>query len=170
MEVVVNSYPIDVLAAHYRVYGEIRTRGDPTTYFNDQNVSTLIVFDATLIPLRQDMRLPAMSVTKLNIPKTEPQIFTLGQFQPAIRPLPKTEQVVCLTDTYLLQGTLHMAQETRAEDAFYVMPGPFFYVTGLDVHSLFPLATEVNAHSELGFIRGSAVRAFFARQDAISGS
>jgi|YNPNPStandDraft_1061719.scaffolds.fasta_scaffold41374_3 hypothetical protein len=161
MDVIVKSYPVDIMTAHYRVYGEIRTRGDPVLFLNDQNVSTLTVYDATLMPLRQGMRLGAVSTDELHVPKHEPQVIILGNFIPETRPLPKTERLICFTDTYILRGTFHMSVETKVHDVFYAQPGPFFAVTRLDIHALYPLAVEVKANAELAYLRGAAVRAFY---------
>lgn len=161
LRIVVNNYPVDILAAHYRVYGELRTRGDPTVFLNDEMVGSLTVYDAILTPLRADVRIKPMAVDVLHIPKTEPQIITLGGFKPQIPPMPKAVRMVCITDTYVLRGNIHMAPDTLPQDAFYVHSGPFFYVTKLDIMSLYPLGIQVKAHSELGYIRGSAVRAFY---------
>ncbi len=161
MQVVMTHYAVDILTAHYRVYGEIRTRGDPTLFFNDQSVSTLTVYDATFIPLRQGMRLGALTTEELHIPRVEPQIITLGNYVPQIRPLPKAEQLVCFTDTYLLRGTFHMSPDTRIQDVFYMQSGPFFYVSQADIYGLYNLAVDVKARAELAYIRGQAVRAFF---------
>jgi hypothetical protein len=164
LKIVVASYAADILTPHYRVYGELRTRGDPTIFLNDQTVGTLTLYDAVLTPIRPEMRVSPMSVDVLHIPKHEPHIITLGGFSPQIPPLPKTEPLICFTDTYMLRGLFHMARETRVEDVFHAHPGPFFYVSHLDIASLYPLGIQVAAHSELGYIRGSAVRAFFRPQ------
>lgn len=161
LRVVVTSYAADILTAHYRVYGELRTRGDPTIFLNDATVGALTIYDAILTPLRPEVQLEPMAVDVLHIPKTEPQVITLGGFKPQIAPLPKAVRMVCLTDTFVLRGNVHMAPDTLPQDAFYVHPGPFFYVTKLDVMSLYPLGIQVKAHSELGYIRGAAVRAFY---------
>ncbi|HEC21381.1 MAG TPA: hypothetical protein ENI95_00530, partial [Chloroflexi bacterium] len=124
MQVQVRSYPVDVLTAHYRVYGELQTRGDPTIFLNDENVSTLTVYDATLMPLRQGMRLGAVMAREIHIPKNEPQVLILGNFEPEVRPLPKTANLICFTDTYVLRGTFHMGLETQISDLFYVQAGP----------------------------------------------
>ncbi len=163
MEIIVQSYPVDILTSHYRVYGEIRTRGDPSIFLNDQAVSTLTVYDATLIPLRPGVRVGAMMMDELYIPKSEPQIITLGDYEPVVRPLPKQERLICLTDTYLLRGTFHMGPETRVEDVFYALPGPFFSITHVDIFALYPLAIDVKARSELGYLRGLSVRAFYSQ-------
>ncbi len=161
LRIVVTNYTVDILTAHYRVYGILRTRGDPTVFLNDETVGSLTVYDAVLTPLRADVRIEPMAVDVLHIPKTEPQVITLGDFKPQILPLPKSVRMVCITDTYVLRGNIHMAPDTLPQDAFYVHRGPFFYVTKLDIMSLYPLGIQVNAHSELGYIRGSAVRAFY---------
>lgn len=163
LKVVVQTYPVDILTAHYRVYGEIRTRGYPTIFLNDDSISTLTIYDATLMPLRQGMLVGAMSMDELQVPKTEPQVITFGNFEPEIKLLPKAERLICFTDTYLLRGTFHMSQETKTKDVFYVQPGPFFPTTIVDINSLYPLAVEVKAHSQLGYLRGDAVRAFYAQ-------
>lgn len=165
MQVIVNKYPVDILSPHYRVYGEIWTRGDPTIFLNDQSVSTLTIHDATLVPLRQGVRLGPMSMDELYIPKTEPQIITLGNYEPQVRPLPKAERLICFTDTYLLRGTFHMSPETRVEDVFYIQPGPFFAMTHVDIFGFYPLAIDVKARSELGYLRGLSVRAFYRQAD-----
>jgi hypothetical protein len=166
MQVIVNTFPVDILTAHYRVYGEIRTRGNPTIFLNDQNVSTLTIYDATLTPLRPGMKLGAVAADELHIPKTEPQVIILGNYKPEIMPLPKKERLICFTDTYILRGTFHMGSETRIEDVFYALPGPFFEATKLDIYSLYPLAVEVNAHAELAYIRGKAARAFYRQPES----
>lgn len=163
MEVIVQSYPVDILTAHFRVYGEIRTRGDPSMFLNDQSVSTLTIYDASLMPLRTGMRVGAMMMDELHIPKTEPHIITLGEYEPLVKPLPKRERLICLTDTYLLRGIFHMAPETRVEDVFYAQPGPFFSITRVDIFALYPLAIDVKARSELGFVRGLAISAFYSQ-------
>lgn len=161
MQVIVNTYPVDILTPHYRVYGELRTRGDPTLFLNDESNATLTVHDATLIPLRQDMRLGAVTMDELHIPKHEPQVLTVGDYTPQVRPLPKAVRLICFTDTYLLRGTFHMSPETRTNDVFYSRQSLFFAVTDLDTYSLYPLAVEVKARSALAYLRGGSVRAFY---------
>ena len=45
LEPVLEKYPVDILTAHYRVYGEFQPRGDPHMYFNSENVDSLIIHD-----------------------------------------------------------------------------------------------------------------------------
>jgi hypothetical protein len=170
MQVQVRSYAVDVLTAHYRVTGELRPRGDPTMFLNDHNVSTLTVFDAVLMPLHQDMRLGAVAADELQVPKTEPQVIILGNFVPEVKPLPKTERLICFTDTYVLRGTFHMGPETQVMDVFYALPGPFFVASRLDIFALYPLAVEVHAMAELAFVQGRAVRAFYQPEEGETGS
>ncbi len=165
MEIQLRSYAVDILTAHYRVTGELRTRGDPTMFLNEANVSTLTVHDAVLMPLRTGMRLGAVAASILHIPKTEPQVLILGNFVPEIKPLPKVERLICFTDTYVLRGNFHMGLETHVSDVFYALPGPFFYATQLDIFALYPLAVEVHAMAELAYIQGSAVRAFYVPEE-----
>ena len=160
---VLQSYPCDILTAHYRVYGELRPRGEPAVYFNSEGIDSFTIYDATMMPLREGMRLGGVSSDELFIPSTEPQVIILGNYEPAVRLLPRKERLICFTDTYLLRGTFHMASETRTSDVFWSNIGPFFAATMVDIYSLYPLATEVKANAPLCYLRGDAVRAFYAQ-------
>lgn len=162
MQIIINAYPVDLLTPHYRIYGELRVRGDPSVSLNEPSVDTLTVHDAVMLPLHEGMRLGAVDVETLYVPKAEPQIITLGDFKPMVKPLPRTERLICFTDTYLLRGTFHMAFETQVQDTFSVQGGPFFTATNVDIFSLYPLPVEVKASSTLAYVRGDAVRSFYS--------
>ncbi len=165
MQILVNRYPADILTTHYRVYGELVARGDPAIYFNATDLLALSIIDATLMPLRQGMRLGPVSMDELFIPRTEPQVIILGSYEPAVRPLPRKENLICFTDTYLLRGTFHMGMDTNPEDIFFTAGGrAFHYATNLDIYSLYPLAVDVKASAALAFVRGEAVRAFYLQE------
>jgi hypothetical protein len=165
VQIVINRYPADILTAHYRVYGELVARGDPTIYFNASDLLAIAIADATLMPLRQGMRLGAVSMDELFIPRSEPQVIILGGYEPTVKPLPRKEHLICFTDTYLLRGTFHMGMDTRPEDVFFTIGGRMYhYATNLDIYSLYPLAVDVKASAELAFVRGDAVRAFYLQE------
>jgi hypothetical protein len=164
MQIQLQNYPVDVLTAHYRVYGELRSRGEPSVFLNDEEVETLTIYDATLMPLRQGMRLGAVTAAELHVPKTEPQVLILGGYIPEVKPLPKTSELICFTDTYVLRGTFHMGMEVKVPDLFYVQDIPFFPVTKLDIFALYPMAMEVKVMAELAYVQGDAVRAFYEKQ------
>jgi hypothetical protein len=164
MQIQVHSFPVDVLTPHYRIYGELRSRGEAAVFLNDEEVETLTIHDATLMPLRQGMRLGAVTAAEIHVPKTEPQVLILGGYVPEVKPLPKTSELVCFTDTYVLRGTFHMGMEVKVLDLFYVQNIPFFPVTKLDVFTLYPMAVEVKVMAELAYVQGNAVRAFYETQ------
>lgn len=167
MEVLVQNFPVDILTPHYRVYGEIRTIGDPLIFLNDKNTQVLTIHDVVLLPLRKQVRLGSVSVDKFHIPVTEVHIISLGNYQPTITPLPKTEQLICFTDTFLLRGTFHMSVETRVQDVFWSSSGAFFAITNVDILSLYPLQADVQAYTTLGYVRGEKVRGFFNYQESV---
>jgi hypothetical protein len=166
LQVQTNSYAVDILTAHYRVSGEIRILGNPIHYLNDQLVSSLTVYDATLVPIQSGVRVSAMSAEELYVPKTEPQIIILGSRAPdETSPLPKSENMVCFTDTYVVRGTFHMRQDVQTHDTFSAEYGPYFLVSKLNIATLYAVAVEVKAMANQAYILGTAVRAFFAPED-----
>jgi len=166
MEIKTSDFPVDILTAHYRVYGELRILGHPTHYLNNETTTSVTVHDATLMPIRMGVRVGAMSVDKLNVPMNEPQLIIIGQLdRTETRPLPKAARMICFTDTYLVRGTFHMAAEARPHDVFYAAKGAFFLATKLDIVTLYQVAVDVRTAAEMAYIRGSAVRAFFEEED-----
>lgn len=163
MQVQVKKYPVDVLTAHYRVYGEISTIGDPTMFFNNDTVSTLTIQDATLMPIRPNARIGPVSVDTLYVPKTEPHVVILGGHEHEVNLLKKTKQLICFTDTYVMQGTFHMGIDTKVLDVFYWGGNLFFPATRLDIHTLYQMEVEVKAAAELAYVQRNAIRAFYAR-------
>ncbi len=161
MEVLLQSFSVDILTAQYRVIGEIRTRGEPSVYFNNDSVSTLTVYDATLVPLHPNARIQPILVDEMHIPKSEPQVITLGSYTPQSPLLPKEIRMICFTDTYVIRGIFHTSQETQAADIFHVTPHPFFAVSYADIFTLHEMAVDVKARAELAYIRGDMIRAFY---------
>lgn len=165
LQPVLEKYPVDILTSHYRVYGEIQPRGDPHMFFNSENVDSLIINDATMMPLREGMRLGAVAADELYVPISEPQVIIVGNYQPQVKPLPKRERLICFTDTYILRGFFHMSVETRLQDVFWAGHGPYFPATMVDIYALYPMAMEVKANAALCYLNGPAVRAFYAQEE-----
>lgn len=165
LQVQVQKYPVDILTAHYRVYGELRVLGHPLHYLNNETVSALSVFDAMLVPIRSGARIGEMSAPQLLVPKTEPQILILGRRAPdETSPLPKSERMVCFTDTYVVRGIFHMRVDSQLQDTFTKEFGPYFLAADLEIVTLYDVATEVKAMADQAYIHGRAIRAFFASE------
>jgi len=169
MQVQVKKYPVDVLTAHYRVYGEISTIGDPTMFFNNETVSTLTIQDATLMPIRPNARIGPVSVDTLFVPKTEPHVVILGGHKHEVNLLTNTAQLICFTSTYVVKGVFHMGLETQVKDAFFVGSGPFYPATNLNIHTLYQIGVDVKASAELAYIQRDAIRAFYGQDEAPEG-
>nr|MBN1230124.1 hypothetical protein [Anaerolineae bacterium] len=163
MQIVNQSFPVDILTSYYRVHGELVTRGDPTMYLNNQEMSLFTIRQATLMPLRPGMRVGAVMMDEILMPKAEPQLIILGKFDPQVRLLPKSENLVCFTDSFVLNCTFHMSPDTRVEDMFFMQAGPFYAATNIKVSSMFSQGVDVNTFSEFGYLRGDAIRAFYTQ-------
>jgi len=165
--VVVATYPVDIFTAHYRISGEFKPRGNPTIFLNDPDNQTLSVYDATVIPLRPGVELEPLSAPTLHISKSEIQVLVLGNMGLDVaRPLPKRARLICLTDLYVLEGYFHMATDTRIEDLFTVLAGPFFFATQLQIVSLYTEATGVHAAAELAYVHKAAIHAYYTPENA----
>ncbi len=167
MQVVLGSYPVDVFTAHYRISGEIKPRGNPTVFLNDPGNQTLTVHDATVIPLRPGVELEPLAAAMVHIPKSETQVVVIGNLKlEEARPLPKRTPLICLTDLFVLKGYFHMGADTRVEDVFAVLAGPFFFATSLQIVSLYAQATGVRAAAELAYVHKGAIRAYYSPEGA----
>src|SRR5690348_15045200 len=92
-------FPIDIFTAHYRVSGAWMPRGNPAVFLNNESVQTLIIEDATVIPLRPGVELEPILAPKMYLPKRDPQAIILGNISADdIKPFPRRELLVCLTD------------------------------------------------------------------------
>lgn len=162
-DVKLEEYPVDILTAHYRVYGELRVRGNPAYYLNDATISALTVHNATLMPIRTGVRVGATPADTLYIPRLEAQIIILGKKPPEeTRPLPKAERMVCFTDTYVMRATFYMGVDTQPQDVFQDPNRQYFMATQLEIVTLYQVAAEVKTIAEQAFINGPQIRAFFA--------
>ena len=161
LEPVVTSFPVDILTAHYRVYGEFTPRGSPFFHLNNADVETLVIRNATMTPLRRGMRLGPTSTDEMYIPLDEPQIVTIGDFRSQTGVLPKRARLMCFTDTYILQGYFHMTTETEMKNVFRSGQGPYFTATMVDIRALYTLGIDVQASAQICYVRGDSVRAFY---------
>lgn len=162
MGVPATGYPIDVFTAHYRVSGAIEMRGNVQLFLNNDLMQTLIVQDATAIPLRPGVELEPMFSSVIYVPKGDAEALVLGNVSVEdVKPLPKRELLVCLTDLFIMKGYVHVGMDTRLEDAFSIHPQPFLFVTNLQIASLYAEATGVRANALSAFIHRKAVRAYF---------
>jgi hypothetical protein len=166
MQILVRSFPVDILTINYRVSGELHPRGNPTEFLNSPDVSTITVFDATVVPLRPDVVLEPLMASALHIPRPDIDILILGKLTAEdARPLPKKEFLVCLMDSYMVKGYFHMGMDTQVQDVFSMQRAPFFLATQLQIVSVYANATTVRAGAEIAYVQSRAVRAFFKPDD-----
>jgi hypothetical protein len=168
MDVQTTNYPIDIFTAHYRVSGEWHPRGNPSTFLNNESVQTLIIHDATVIPLRPGVDLEPILSAKLYLPKTEPQAIVVGNMNmDDIRPFPRRELLVCLTELLMMKGYFHLATESQIQDAFTsMMPQQFLFVSNLQIASLYAEATGVRANAMMAFVNKTCIRTYYVPETA----
>ena len=163
MDINLVSYPIDIFTAHYRISGAWTPRGNPAIFLNNESVQTLLIEDATVIPLRPGVELEPILAPKLYLPKGDPQAIILGNLDmETIRPFPRRELLVCLTDLLIMKGYFHLPMETKLQDVFTVMtPQQFLFVSSLQVASIYAEATGVRANAMMAFVNKHAVHGFY---------
>lgn len=163
MQVPQVSYPIDVFTAHYRVSGAWQPRGNQSIYLNNESVETLVVEDATVIPLRPGVELEPVLAPKMYLPKKDAQAIIIGNLNlDDVKPLPRRELLVCLTAMFIMKCYFHMAQEAQLHDAFSKMlPQAFLFVSNLQIASLYAEATGVRANALAAFINKNCVLGYY---------
>jgi len=163
MQVMTKTYAIEVLTAHFQVGGGFSPRGNPGVFLNDQQVETFIIEEATSQPLNYGTKLGQVTTTPAFIPKDEVHILTLDGFHPHEASLmPKPVRLLIFTDSFAIRGTFHTGAETPASDMF-VLGGPFFPLTDVEIFSTRPMAVDVNGGAELAYIHRNAVRLFYSQ-------
>jgi hypothetical protein len=168
MDVHQETYPIDLFTANYRVSGEWHPRGNPSVFLNNESVLTIIVHDATVVALRPGIDLEPILAPRLYIPKTDPQAIIMGKVSlDEIKPFPRRELLVCLTDLLMMKGYFHLAMESQIQDAFTAMtPQAFIFVSNLQIVSLYSEAAGVRANALMAFVNKNAVRAYYPEEPA----
>jgi hypothetical protein len=156
-------YPIDIFTAHYRISGEWVPRGNPAIFLNNESEQTLVIEDATVIALRPGVELEPVLAPKLYLPKRDPQAIILGNLNADdIRPFPRRELLVCLTDLLLMKGYFHLAMESNLQDAFTMMtPHQYLFVSNLQIASLYSEATGVRANALMAFVNKHTIQGFY---------
>lgn len=162
MEANIVSYGVSILTSAFYITGELRPRGNPGVFINDQSYKTLTVYGAHLQPIPHGARVGAMSMEELYVPKGEVQILALSDFPPSEANLLATQHpMICLTDTYIVRAAFHSGPETKAADVFYFTGGPFFPGSDAEVFPLKPLASDVSLRTPLAYFHRDAIRAFY---------
>ena len=161
MEVQTSSYVVEMLTAEYQISGHFEPRGNAGVFLNDQEVHTLVIEDATLVPLTPGARVGSMPVKELFLPKGDVQVMVIDGFSPREASLmPKAIPLVCFTDTFVVRATFHAGSETQPQDVLS-LPGPFLPATNVEIFTLRPLTVDIAGDADMIYIHKAAVRTFY---------
>ncbi len=154
---------MDIFTAHYRISGEWKSRGNPAIFLNSETLQTLVIEEATVIPLRPGVDLEPILTPRLYLPKRDPQAIIVGNLKSdEIKPLPRRELLVALTDLLIMKGYFHLAMESNLQEAFTSMsPHQFLFVSNLQIASIYAEATGVRANAMMAFVNKHAIHAFY---------
>lgn len=162
MQVNISSYPVEILTGHFQIGGEMEVRGNPTIFLNDASIDVFAIHKATLTPLATGTSVGQVQVPLLYVPKTEPHILLVGNFDPkSAQLLANKIPLVCFTDTYVIKAEFHAGPETKADDVLYYSAGPFFPATAAEIYAMRPLAADLGGEADLVFVHKSHVRTFY---------
>lgn len=158
----INTFPAEILTGYFQISGKMEVRGNPTIYLNDASFDVFSVHDATMTPLTPGSSIGPVKVPLLYLPKTEPHVVLIGNFNPKdAQLLPNIINLVAFTDTYVIKGSFHAGPETKADDVFFYSPGPFFPATDAEIYTMRPLAADLGGEADLVFIHRNHVRSFY---------
>jgi hypothetical protein len=163
MQVKIITFPVEILTGHYQVSGELEVRGSPAVFLNDASFDVFNVHNATMTPLVTGSPVGPVKVPLLYLPKTEPQVILVGNFDPKdAQLLPNKIRLVSFTDTYVIRGDFHAGPETKADDILYFAAGPFFPATDAEIYPLRPLAADLGGQADMVYVHKSHVRTFYS--------
>ncbi len=164
MQTTITPYPIEILTPSYRISGEIRPRGNPGVFLNDQAYPTLTIYSAHLQPIAGGARVGEMAMDELYLPKGEIDIIAIHDFPIENAMLmPNKHSLICFTETFVVRGTFHSGPETKAADVFYFTGGPFFPGTDIEAFPVRALAVEIALRAPLAYVHREAIRAFYSK-------
>jgi len=156
------SYPVEILTGHYQISGVMEVRGSPAVYVNDASFNTFSIHEATITPLAPGSPVGQVKTPLLYLPKAEPQVILIGNFEPKDAQLLTTIiRAVCFTDTYVVRAAFHVGPETKAIDILD-LTGPFLPTTAAEIFALRPLAADLGGEADLLYIHKDHVRTFYA--------
>lgn len=161
MELRIQTFPAEILTGYYQIGGGIEVLGNPSIYVNDSTFPAFHIHDATLTPLMAGTSVGPIKVPILFLPKSEPHVVLIGDFNPRdAQLLPNRIKLICFTSAYVIRGVFHTGPETQPSDLFFSMPGPYFPATDVDIYPIRPMAAELGGQADLVYVHRDAVRAY----------
>ncbi|NDJ36859.1 MAG: hypothetical protein GYB64_19575 [Chloroflexi bacterium] len=165
MEIELKTYPIQLLTSHYMITGSITPRGNPSIFLNDPRLDVYEINSATINPLEAGTPVATITVPTAYVPRGKTQVIILGDYTvDEAQPMPKTEVMAVFTDTYLVHGHYHMAQEVTGSDLFFVQKGPMYPVTRAEIYTLRPIREPIGGEADLLYINGELVESFYLEE------
>lgn len=161
----IRTYPVELLARNFHVSGQFVPLGDPLGFINDSQRGTLMLEDATAVPLRPDWRTGEFSRSQLVVPKAQVHIILIGDLDPEedMRLFPRTENLVVYTDTYAVNGYFHTGSDVPVPDIFYSTGGPFFPATNAEACSIVPLTNSIGGAAPVMFVNRDHVETYYQK-------
>jgi hypothetical protein len=163
MQVNIITHPVEILTGHYQISGNLELRGSPAVFINDATFNVFNIHEATITPLASGSAVGAVKVPLLYVPKHEPHVMLIGNFESKdAQLLPNKIRMVCFTDTYVIRAAFHVGPETKAVDTLYFQAGPFFPTTDSEIFPLRELSADLGGQADLLYIHKDNVRSFYS--------
>lgn len=150
---------VTVLTSSFQIRGKLRIFGIMGTFLNDEQKSTLTVYDAEMVQIEANSRIK-VNKDEVFIYKSAAQVIAFDAMPPqgALSLLPKAEPLAMYLDHFALSAKFYMGQDARLGDFAGASLQQFLFATDLKFYPTFQARTGLVQAAPMGIVHKSAIR------------
>ncbi|MHB8627145.1 MAG: hypothetical protein ACYDBJ_22695 [Aggregatilineales bacterium] len=160
----ITEFPVTLFAANFQARGMVRSPGVLQTFLNDEQRSTLVVYNADVIGFEPTNPAARVSVPELIVRKVSCQIVAFDRRPPPDQYtlLPHTEPAAIYTDQFIVEGNFHMGADARLTDFADTSLQQFIVASDARIYPLFQPRAALVPGAPLIAVHKSAIRFYHA--------
>lgn len=137
IKITLERYDVQVLGRRFQFNGKMEPVGPVLDFFNDENRSTVPLYDVEILPIKPSAHLSGIKRPEITVSDGELGLiyFLDPEYRQRTQVMRHFDNVIAYTPYALLRGKFHRGVETRLRDLFDLMPGSFLVMTDA---SIFP--------------------------------
>jgi hypothetical protein len=160
----ITEFPVTLFAANFQARGVLHSPGVLQTFLNDDQRSTVVIYNADVIGFESTNPAARVSVPELIVRKVSCQLIAFDR-----RPLPdqytllpRAEPAAVYTDQFLIEGNFHMGADSRLADFADTSLQQFIVASDARIYPLFQPRAALIGSAPMIALHKSSIRFYHA--------